>query len=72
MGFFEFFFSSFGIFGIVFILIFFVFILIFFIVLAINIRRLLGGYTGRRICPTCGLELHSYKRNCPSCGRNFR
>lgn len=64
MGFFDFF-GSFGIFGIV-------FMIIFFIALAINIRRLLGGYTGRRICPTCGLELHAYKRNCPSCGRNFR
>ena len=64
MGFFDLF-SSFGIFGIV-------FMIIFFIALAINIRRLLGGYTGRRICPTCGLELHTYKRNCPSCGRNFR
>ena len=64
MGFFDLF-SQFGIFGIV-------FMIIFFILLAINIRRLIGGYTGRRICPTCGLELHSYKRNCPSCGHSFR
>ena len=63
MGFFDLF-SQFGIFGIV-------FMIIFFILLAINIRCLIGGYTGRRICPTCGLELHSYKRNCPSCGHNF-
>ncbi len=64
MGFFELF-GSFGILGIV-------FLIIFFILLAINIRRMLGGYTGRRICPGCGLELHSYKRTCPSCGQTFR
>jgi len=51
MGFFDLF-GSFGIFEIV-------FLIIFFIALAINIRRLIGGYTGRRICPGCGLELHS-------------
>lgn len=63
MGFFNFF-EAFGTFGIV-------FMIIFFIGLAITVRRLVGGYTGRRICPGCGLELFSYKRNCPSCGRNF-
>ena len=64
MGFFELF-SSFGAFGVI-------FLIIFFLSIALTIYRWIGGHTGRRICPTCGLEVHAYKRNCPSCGRNFR
>jgi hypothetical protein len=58
-------FENFGIFGVV-------FLIFFLIILVVSIRRMIGGYTGRRICPDCGLELHSYKRNCPSYGRIFK
>lgn len=71
MDFISHFFTSGGL-QIVFLASFVVLLIVFVIIAVIGIRRAIGGYTGRRICPDCGLELHSYKRNCPSCGRLFK
>ena len=38
----------------------------------ILVSRMVTHLQTKRVCPDCGLVMHTYLSSCPSCGRIFR